>query len=405
MFEPSPILVGLEIGTSKICAAVGEAGPSGELSILGIGQAKSRGVRKGELVDAARAAEDVRTALVMAEQMANVEINRVFLGVTGNHVRTVDSRGVLPIATAHRLITARDVDDAVGRARQLNCPAGYEVIDSIRQDFRVDDQTGIANPVGLVGGLLEASLHVIQARTNRLESARAMLADMQLGVAKPVFTGLASALAVLTPEQKEEGVVVIDMGAGVTDYTYFQGAILRHSGVLAVGGDHVTNDLACALKLSLEDAEHVKTHKDVSSAIVRPDANTASFTVPGDPLRPGRTFSLEKVQRIIALRLEEILEIVAQELAPSGVFGGARGVVLCGGLARVPGMTQLVRRIMHLPASIGSVQNVSGAAEELGHPEFATAIGLARYGAMRARRQPRQKLGVRGLFSQWVGRS
>jgi cell division protein FtsA len=178
MFEPSPILVGLEIGTSKICAAVGEAGPSGELSILGIGQAKSRGVRKGELMDAARASEDVRTALVMAEQMANVEINRVFLGVTGNHVRTVDSRGVLPIATAHRLITSGDVDDAVGRARQLNCPAGYEVIDSIRQDFRVDDQTGISNPVGLVGGLLEASLHVIQARTNRLESARAMLADM-----------------------------------------------------------------------------------------------------------------------------------------------------------------------------------------------------------------------------------
>ena len=405
MFEPSPILVGLEIGTSKDCAAVGEAGPSGELSILGLGQAKSRGVRKGELIDGVRAAEDVRLALAEAEQMANVEINRVYLGVTGNHVRTVDSRGVLPIATAHRPITARDVEDAVGRARQLNCPAGYEVIDSIRQDFRVDDQTGIANPVGLAGALLEASLHVIQARTNRLESARALLAEMQLSVAKPVFTGLASALAVLNSEQKEQGVVVIDMGAGVTDFAYFQGAVLRHSGVLAVGGDHVTNDLACALKLSLEDAEFVKTHKEASSAVVRPDASTASVTLPGDPLRPARTLNLEKVQRVISLRLEEIIEIVAQELAPAGVFGGARSVVLCGGMARIPALDQLVRRIFHLPATIGHVQNVSGPAEWLIHPEFATAIGLARYGAMRSRRQAPPKRGVREWMSGWVRRS
>jgi cell division protein FtsA len=404
MFDATQIIVGLEIGTSKICAAVAEAGAQGELTILGLGQCKSRGVRKGELIDVTKAAEDIRTALVAAEEMANVEINSVFLGVSGNHIRSVNSRGILPIATAHRPITALDIEDAVARARQLNCPAGYEVIDSIRQDFRVDDQPGIPNPVGFVGGLLEASVHVIQAKTSRIETAKTLLADMQLTVVKPVFTGLASALAVLTPEQKEEGVIVIDLGAGVTNYAYFQGSVLRHSGVLAVGGDHVTNDLACALKIPLEEAETIKLHPELSLESGAP-AKTQTIELPGDQLRAGRTLSVEKLQRILSLRVEELLEIVAEDLAPSGAFGGAREVVLCGGGARAKGLEKTVQRILQLPVTIGCSQLFSGPADVLGNPEFACAIGLTRYGSMKLKRRQRGSGGLRATFANFFGRS
>ena len=265
MFDPGQVIVGLEIGTHKICVAVGEAGPKGELTILGIGQCTSRGVRKGEITDTQKAAEDIRTALAEAEQQANVEIQEVYLGITGNHITCEDSKGVHPIASYDRTITAEDMADAVANAKQFNCAAGNEVIDSVRQDYCVDDMTGVENPIGLVGSVLTASVHVIRGRTARIETARRVVQSMQVSVAKPVFNGLASALAVLTPEQKRQGVLLIDLGAGATEYAFFYGGMLRHSGVLPVGGDHVSNDLACGLRISIDQAEQLK--REIGSAV------------------------------------------------------------------------------------------------------------------------------------------
>ncbi len=403
MFDPGQVIVGLEVGTHKICAAVGEAGPKGELTILGLGQCTSRGVRKGEITDTLKAAEDIRVALAEAEQQANVEIQEVYLGITGNHIFCDDSKGVHPIASFDRTITAEDVLDAVANAKQFNCPAGNEVIDSVRQDYCVDDMTGIENPVGLVGGVLTASVHVIRGRTARIETARRVVQSMQVSVAKPVFNGLASALAVLTPEQKRQGVIMIDLGAGATEYTFFHGGILRHSGVLPVGGDHVSNDLACGLRIPIDQAEQLK--REHGCAVYEPEVKGTTHTVPGETGLAPRIVSLENMHRIMSMRLEETLELIARDLAKSDAFGLAQaGVVLCGGGARTRGIETLVDRVFQLPVGRAHTHNVSGPADVLANPEFATAIGLVRYGAMRLQNRSRSRFGFRATLQSLFGR-
>lgn len=397
MFDPGQVIVGLEIGTHKICAAVGEAGAKGELTILGIGQCTSRGVRKGEITDTTKAAEDVRTALAEAEQQANVEIQEVYLGITGNHIRCLDSRGVHPIASFDRTISPEDVADAVGNAKQFNCPAEHEVIDSVRQDYKVDDRAGIENPVGLVGGVLEASVHVIQGRTSRIETARRVVQGMQVAVVKPVFNGLASALAVLTPEQKQQGVVLLDLGAGTTEYAFFHGGVLRHSGVLAVGGDHVSNDLACGLRIPIDQAERLKIEQ--GCAVYDSALRGATHTIPGETGLTPRTISIENLHRIMSLRIEETLDLVARDLAKSDAFGLARaGVVLCGGGARARGIETLVDRVFEMPVGRAHTHNVSGPADVLANPEFAVAIGLVRYGAMRLQSRSRSRFDLKSTL-------
>ena len=404
MFDPGQVIVGLEIGTHKICVAVGEAGLKGELTILGIGQCTSRGVRKGEITDTQKAAEDIRTALAEAEQQANVEIQEVYLGITGNHITCEDSKGVHPIASYDRTITAEDMADAVGNAKQFNCAAGNEVIDSVRQDYCVDDMTGVENPIGLVGSVLTASVHVIRGRTARIETARRVVQSMQVSVAKPVFNGLASALAVLTPDQKRQGVLLIDLGAGATEYAFFHGGMLRHSGVLPVGGDHVSNDLACGLRISIDQAEQWK--REIGSAVFDAAAVRGQcYEVPGETGMEPRQISLENFQRIMSMRLEETLELISHDLARAETFGLAQaGVVLCGGGARTRDIEKLVYRIFRMDVVKAHTHAVSGPADVLANPEFATAIGLVRYGAMRLQTRARSRFGIRATLQSLFGR-
>ena len=231
MFESEHILVGLEVGTSKVCAAVGEVAETGELNILGLGQAKSRGVRKGEVFDAEKAGEDARIALVEAEEMANVEIQSIYLAVTGQHLVCANHRGVNTIPSVDRPIAAEDVQLALKNAKIQNCPAGSEVVDSVRQDFLVDDRAVYENPVGVIGSRIEARVHVIHGHANRLATARqAVEGATSVKVEKPVFSGLASALAVLTTEQKQAGAIVLDLGAGTTEFAFFSHGIVAPFG-------------------------------------------------------------------------------------------------------------------------------------------------------------------------------
>src|SRR5205809_113773 len=251
MFDPSPVIVGLEIGTSKICAVVGEVNPdSSGLSIIGVGQARSRGVRKAEIVDAALASEDIRNAVVEAEQMADVEVRSVYLGVSGGHLRGFNNRGVHPVVSADREITDDDVQDVIKNAKAINLPAENTVIHAVRQHFFVDGQDGITNPIGMLGARLEVDVHVVHGITNRLQNAVRLVKGLQLEVDEIVFNGLASSLALLTSEQKELGALVIDIGGGTTEFVVYSNGIIKHTGVLAVGGDHVSNELAYGLKIS-----------------------------------------------------------------------------------------------------------------------------------------------------------
>lgn len=387
MFDsPASIIVGLEIGTSKVCAVVGEVNAEGALNIVGLGQSRSRGVRKGEIVDARVVEEDVRHAIVEAEQMADVEIRSAYLGVTGGHIRGFNNRGMHPVVSADREITNDDVLDVVKNAKAINLPQDNTVLHAIRQHFFVDGQDGVKDPVGMLGARLEVDVHVVHGHLNRLQNAIRVVKGMQLDVEEVVFNGLASSLAVLSPEEKELGALVIDLGAGTTDYVVYSGGVIKHTGVLAVGGDHVTNDLAFGLKVPQGRADQLKIengHALMDEALAGQKMNITS-----DLGLPLNTVNLGHLRRIMSLRLEEIFQLIAQDVAQADLLDYLRsGVFLCGGGARIAGITHLAEQVLGLPTTIGKTTCISGLKSTLDQPEFASAIGLVKFGSLKHRRQ------------------
>jgi cell division protein FtsA len=386
MFDQSSVIVGLEVGTSKVCAVVGEVTAAGVIGIIGVGQARSRGVRKGEIVDPALAGEDIRNAIVEAEQMADVEIRSVYLGVTGGHVRGFNNRGVHPVVSADREITDDDVQDAIKNAKAINLPAENHVVHVIRQHFMVDGQDGILNPVGMLGAKIEVDVHVIHGNFNRLQNAIRAVKGLQLEVEDIVFNGLASSLALLSADQKELGAVVIDIGGGTTEFAVCADGIVKHTGLLAVGGDHVSNDLAYGLKVPLSRAEQLKVEHGGAVPDESVKGQTVSYTNSSGPT--GRTINLEHLRRIMSVRLEEIFQLIAREVEQAGLLDYLRaGVFLCGGGARIPQVQQLAERVFGLPASLGKTNSINGLRSALDQPEFATAIGLVKFGSFQTKKR------------------
>ncbi len=387
MFDSSSsVIVGLEIGTSKVCAVVGELSADGALNIIGLGQARSRGVRKGEISDPQKAEEDVRHAIVEAEQMADVEIRSVYLGVTGGHLRGFNNRGVHPVVSADREISEEDVQDVIKNAKAINLPAENHVIHAIRQHFLVDGQDGISNPVGMLGSRVEVDVHVVHGNLNRLQNAIRVVKGLQLEVDDIVFSGLASSLALLTSEQKELGSLVIDIGGGTTEYVVYANGIIKHTGVLAVGGDHVSNDLAYGLKVPLSRAEQLKIEH--GSAFLDDVAKGQTVTVSNGLGLLLKTINLEHLRRIMSLRLEEIFQLIAQDLQQANALDYLRaGVFLCGGGARIPEIARLAEQVLQMPVSLGRTNSISGLKSALDQPEFASPIGLVKFGSFQQRKR------------------
>jgi cell division protein FtsA len=392
MFDSSSIIVGLEIGTSKVCAVVGEFNDAGALNIIGIGQAKSRGVRKGEVVDASLAEEDVRAAIAEAEQSANAEIRSVFLGVTGGHLRGFNNRGTHPVVSADREITQEDVDDVVNNAKAFNLPRENQVVHSIRQHFIVDGQSGINDPVGMFGAKVEVDMHVIHGNLNRLQNPMRVIRGLQLEVEAIVFNGLACALSLLTNEQKELGALVIDIGGGTTEYVLYADGIIKHTGVLAVGGDHVSNDIGYGLKIPLGRAEQFKLEH--GGALMDEEIRGKTLSIPSDFGLPEKVVNLEHLRQIMSLRLEEIFRLIEQELSAEGLLDDLRaGVFLCGGGARIPQIQTLAEKVLQVPAYLGKTNTINGIKSALDQPEFITPIGLVKFGSFQQKRK-----GGGGLF-------
>jgi len=406
MFDPSSIIVGLEIGTSKVCAVVGELTPEGALNIVGLGQARSRGVRKGEIADVPTAEEDVRHAIVEAEQMADVEIRSVYLGVTGGHLRGFNNRGVHPVVSADREISEEDVQDVIKNAKTINLPAQNHVVHAIRQHFLIDGQDGITNPVGMLGARVEVDVHVVHGTLNRLQNAIRAVKGLQLEVDDIVFSGLASSLALLSSEQKELGSLVIDIGGGTTEYVVYANGIIKHTGVLAVGGDHVSNDLAYGLKVPLSRAEQLKIEH--GSALMEDSLKGRTITLASELGLPPKEINLEHLRRIMSLRLEESFQLIGQDLEQAGVLDYLRaGVFLCGGGARIPQIARMAEQVLGMPVCIGKANSISGLKSALDQPEFATAIGLVKFGSFQQRkREARGSLadGIRSTLGQFFKR-
>jgi cell division protein FtsA len=386
MFDPASLIVGLEIGTSKICAAVGEVNAAGTLNIIGLGQCRSRGVRKGEIADPPQAEEDIRNAIVEAEQMADVEIRSVYLGVTGGHIRGFNNRGVHPVVSSDREISEDDVQDVIKNAKAINLPAENHVLHAVRQHFHVDGHSGIVNPVGMLGARVEVDVHVVHGNFNRLQNPIRVVKGLQLEVEAIVFNGLAASLALLTNEQKEMGALVIDIGGGTTNYAVYADGIIKHTGVMAVGGDHVSNDLAYGLKVPLGRAEQLKIEH--GSALVDESIKGQTVTIANELGLPVKTINLEHLRRVMSLRLEEIFQLVEQDIARAGLLDFLRsGVFICGGGARIPEMAKLAEKVFQLPASLGKANSINGITSALDQPEFATAIGLVKYGSFQQKKR------------------
>ena len=397
MFDSSRIVVGLDLGTSKVCAVVVEITDAGALNVIGLGQAKSRGVRKGEIVNVEDTMQDIRDALAAAEEMSDREIQSVYLGVTGGHVRSFNNRGFHPVASVDREIMADDVQDVLKNARALNLPGENKVLHLIRQQFLVDGESTQAQPIGRFGARLEVDFHVIHGSLNRLQTPIRAVKSLQIEVEDVVFSGLGSALSCLNNHQKSLGTIVIDMGAGSTEYLLYSGGVPRHSGVIAVGGDHISNDLAYGLKVPLGRAEQLKL--DHGGAVVEAEIRGHTIALSNDHGLPDRTINLEHLRRIMGLRLEEVFQLILQDLDRAGVLHEARGVVLTGGGSRVPNVEKLAAQVFEMPVSRGRTTWISGDKSQLDQPEFATAFGLVRFASFEVKKRTASNQGFASRIS------
>jgi cell division protein FtsA len=339
--------------------------------------------------------------------MADAEIRSVYLGVSGGHLRSFNNRGVHPVASVDREITQDDVHDVIKNAKAISLPTENHVVHVVRQHFQVDDQEGVHDPVGMCGARLQVDVHVVHGNFNRLQSAIKVVKSLQLEVEDIVFNGMASTLALLSQEQKELGALVIDLGAGTTEFTVCADGIIKHTGVIAVGGDHVTNDLAFGLKVSLGRAEQLKLEH--GAAIVDDSIKGKTLTLANDHGVIEKVVNLEHLRRIMSVRLEETFELIAQNLIQAGhmEYLGA-GVFLCGGGARIPEVTALAQKVFRLPAHRGRNSSLSGLKSALDQPEFTTAIGLVKFGSLQTKRRTEQgKFGVslKKTLQQLLGRA
>jgi cell division protein FtsA len=306
--------------------------------------------------------------------------------------------GMHPVASDDRLVTAQDVADAANNAKAITLPAEHTILHTIRQRICLDGIEIADNPVGMLGRKVEAHVHVIHGNSLRIQTSMRLVQALSIEVNQPVFNGLANAQAVLSPEDKENGALVIDIGGGATEFVFQQGQAIRQSGVFAIGGDHVSNDIALGLKINIGLAERLKIQH--GAAVVGADSRGRSVRLGDDDHGLSqREFSLEHLHRIMSARLQELLELIAERCSETCLLDEARaGVFLSGGGSHIPGIDTLAQRIFRLPVTLATCRNITGNSATLGHPEFATAIGIARYGGMRLRNRPRPRFSLRNVL-------
>jgi cell division protein FtsA len=393
------MICGLDIGTTKICAVIGEPGEDGQLEIIGIGTHPSRGLRRGVVVNIESTVEAVRSAVEEAELMAGVDVESVHVGIAGSHIKGFNSHGI--IAIKNREVTQGDIERVIDAAKAIAMPLDREVIHVIPQEYIIDDQDGIREPLGMSGVRLEGKVHIVTAAATSAQNIIKSVNRAHLRVKEMVLEQLASGEAVLTPDEKELGVVLVDIGGGTTDIALFLDGSIKHTCVLPIGGAHITNDIAIGLRCPTVEAERIKKNFGCAmTALVREDE---TIEVPSVGGREPRVLHRRVLSDIIEPRVEEIFRLVRRELLKSGFDDQVpAGLVITGGCTLMEGMVEVAERVFELPVRRGVPLGVGGLVDIVTSPLYATAVGLVLFAMRQAEADGFSVVGDRGLLGKIV---
>ncbi|KAA3612100.1 MAG: cell division protein FtsA [Calditrichaeota bacterium] len=376
---PNEYICALDIGTTKICVLIAEVDENNELKIIGVGTAPSEGLRRGVVINLEKTIHAIKKARLEAERMANVEVRAVYAGIAGDHIRSLNGRGVVAVSGDHNTISVDDKRRVIEAAKAVALPFDREIIHIIPQEFIVDDQRGIDDPVGMSGMRLEAEVHIVTCAVTAAQNIWRSIEGAGMTVMDLVLEPLASSYSVLTEDEKSLGVVVLDLGGGTTDIALFCEKAIRHTAIVSLGGRNVTNDLAHGLRTPVENAEKIKVAH--GAAILTDSDKDAFVEVPGIGGRAAQRVPKSMLVDIIQPRMEEILTLAARELNKSDYIKMmTTGAVLTGGGSMIPGTVELAEEIFQMPIKLGIPQGIQSVSEEVNKPIHATGVGLLLYG-------------------------
>ncbi len=370
------LLVGLDIGTSKIACMVGEVKDDDQIEIIGLGTHPSRGLKKGVVVDIESTVQSIQRAVEEAELMAGCEIHSVHAGIAGSHIRSLNSHGITAIK--EREVTQADVDRVIDAARAVAIPADQKILHILPQEFLIDDQDGIKEPVGMCGVRLEARVHMVTGAVSSAQNIVKCIRRCGLEVDDLVLEQLSSSYAVLGQDEKELGVCLVDIGGGTTDLAVFTDGAIRHTAVIPIAGDQVTNDIAVALRTPTQYAEGIKI--EYACALTQLAGSGETIEVPSIGERPPRRLSRQTLAEVVEPRYEELLTLLQTEIRRSGFEDlVAGGVVMTGGSSKMEGLIELAEEVFHMPVRLGYPQYVTGMEDVMRNPIYATGVGLLIY--------------------------
>jgi len=371
------MIVALDIGTSKVVAIVGEISPSGDLEIVGIGSHRSNGLKKGVVVNIESTVQSIQRAVEEAELMAGCQIHSVYAGIAGSHIRSLNSHGI--VAIRDREVMALDVERVIDAAQAVAIPADQKIIHILPQEYIIDTQEGVKEPLGMSGVRLEAKVHLVTGAVNAAQNIDKCIRRCGLEVEDIILEQLASSYAVLTDDEKELGVCLVDIGGGTTDIAIFTEGAIRHTGVIPIAGDQVTNDIAMALRTPTPHAEEIKIK--YACALTQLARADETIKVPSVGDRGPRDLSRQSLAEVVEPRYDELFTLVQSELRRSGYEDlVAAGIVLTGGTSKMEGVVELAEEIFHMPVRLGAPQSVRGLGDIVRNPIYSTGVGLLLYG-------------------------